>query len=344
MTLTQALEALSRGERLRTADLEEILGTLMDGEAPPAQSAALLMALRMQGETASDLIAAARALRARATTVPAPVAGAVDTCGTGGDGCNTFNISTTVCFVVAGAGVPVAKHGNRAASSRSGSFDVLEALGVRIDLPVAAAAGLLAEVGIAPLFAPTAHPAMRHLAPVRRELGIRTLMNCLGPLLNPLGVKHQLVGVFSADLVEPLASALAALGCERGLVVHGEDGLDELSTTAPNRTASVIAGEVHTRIVDAEDLGLPRAQLADLAGGDASENAGILRAILGGESGPRRDIVLLNAAGALWAAGKASDFKAGIALAAESLDSGAAQAKLGALVKASQRVGEAIDG
>jgi len=337
VTIRAVVEELVAGRSLDDGALESAFGTIMDGEATAAQSAALLVALRMRGESSADLVAAAKALRARAQTVEAAVPGAIDTCGTGGSGLPTFNISTTAAFVVAGAGVPVAKHGNRAASSRSGSFDVLEALGVCIDLSISEGAALLAEVGIAPLFARTAHPAMRHLAPVRSELGIRTLMNGLGPLLNPLRVRRQVVGVYSADLLEPVAEALGALGTEAALVVHGRDGLDELTVTAPSDVIRLQEGALTRLVIDPSDHGLALASLADLEGGDAPNNAALLRGILEGEKGPRRDVVILNAGAALWTAGVCADLREGIAEAERSIDSGAARGRLEALVAASNR-------
>jgi len=337
VSLRRALEAAVRREEVPAAELEAAFGEIMDGKASPAQIAALLVALRTKGETVGEIVAAARALRARALTAPPhPEPRTVDTCGTGGDGAETFNVSTIAAFVVAGAGVPVAKHGNRSASGRPGgsSIDVLESLGVHADLPVEAAARVLAEVGIGVFFARRAHPAMRIVAPVREELGIRTLMNCLGPLLNPCGVRRQLVGVYAAELVEPLARALHGLGAERALVVHGEDGLDEITTTAPTRAAWLEEGRVRALRIDAAELGLPRVRPEALRGGDARENAAIARAVLGGERGPRRDLVLVNAAAALWVAGAASDLREGLALAAQSLDSGAARERLAALVRA----------
>jgi anthranilate phosphoribosyltransferase len=244
--------------------------------------------------------------------------------------------------VVAGAGVSVAKHGNRAASSRAGSFDVLEALGVRIDLPLEVYGEILAEVGIAPLFARTAHPAFRHVAPVRAELGVRTLLNCLGPLLSPVGARYQVVGVYSKALVEPLAGALVRLGAERALVVHGEDGLDELTTTAASIAALVDAGQVRMLRIEPEALGLTCSSPSDLAGGDAAANAEITRSVLAGEKGPRRDIVLLNAAAALWVVEAVPDLDQGLARAASSIDEGAAMAKLEALRAATERAGEAL--
>ena len=311
-------------------------GEIMDGEASPATAAGLLVALRMKGETVEEIVAVARALRERATTAPLSNPRTIDTCGTGGSGVDTFNISTTAAFVVAGAGVTVAKHGNRAATSRSGSFDVLECLGVRIDLPIATYAQILADIGIAPFFARTAHPAFRHVAPVRAELGIRTLLNCLGPLLSPVGARYQVIGVYSPEIVEPLAGALAILGAERALVVHGSDGLDELTTTGTTHMALVDAGKVETRILDSMDLGLPRASLADLAGGTPEENSAITRSVLAGETGAQRDIVLLNAAAALWVVEAAVSLEEGLALAGRSIDTGAASGKLQALAEATQ--------
>jgi anthranilate phosphoribosyltransferase len=233
--------------------------------------------------------------------------------------------------------VPVAKHGNRAASSRAGSFDVLEALGVRADLPIPRAGEILREVGVAFFYARRAHPAMRHVAAVREELGIRTLMNCIGPLCNPTGVRRQLVGVYAAALVEPLAEALAALGAEAALVVHGEDGLDEITTTAPTRAAQVRDGRIEPLRLDAAALGVPRARPAELAGGDAADNARIVRSVLDGAPGPALDVVLVNAAAALWVADAAPDWAEGLALARRSVASGAARARLDALVEASRR-------
>jgi len=334
MSLRQAIAEAVAGREVKPALLESAFGEIMDGEASPVGIAALLVALRTRGESVAEIAAVARALRARADSVPCPDPRVVDTCGTGGDGAGTFNISTGAAFVAAGAGVPVAKHGNRAASSRSGSFDVLEALGVRIDLPVAVCARILVEVGIAPFFAPTAHPAMKSVAPVRRELGVRTLMNCLGPLLSPVGAPHQLVGVYDESLVEPLARALGALGARRALVVHGCDGLDEITTTGPTRAALWESGSLTRLELDPRRHGVPRARAADLAGGDPEEGAAILRAVLDGERGPRRDIVVVNAAGALWAAGRVADLSEGIIAAEHSLDRGAARERLEALVRA----------
>lgn len=336
MSLRSAIATAVRGEEVDPATLEAAFGEIVDGAATPAQIAALLVALRTRGETVAEITAAARALRARAVPLPAVDPRTVDTCGTGGDGAGTFNISTAAAFVAAGAGVPVAKHGNRAASSQTGSFDVLEALGVRIDLPLEDYVPILAEVGIAPFFARSAHPAMRFVAPVRQELGIRTLMNCLGPLLSPVGARHQLVGVYDDALVEPLAEALGALGAERALVVHGADGMDEITLCTTTRAAFFTAGKLERYEIDPRQLGLPLADPATLAGGDAETNAAILRGVLAGEDGPRRDIVVLNAAGALWAAGAVAALEEGLGAARASIDSGAARARLDALVRATR--------
>jgi anthranilate phosphoribosyltransferase len=317
--------------------LEAAFGEIMDGQADPLVAAGLLVALRTKGETVGELVAAARAMRSRATPAPIPHGDAIDTCGTGGDGLHTFNISTTAAFVAAGAGVAVAKHGNRAASSRSGSFDVLEALGVEPDLSIDDACAVFERVGISFFYARRAHPAMRHLAPIREALRMRTVMNCLGPLLNPLGVKRQLVGVYTEGLVEAIATALGALGAERALVVHGVDGLDELSTTGPSVVARLDAGRVEVGRVDPEELGLARATLPDLEGGDPARNAELLRAVLASETGAPRDIVVLNAGAALWVAGIVEDLASGMEAARGSIDSGAAREKLDALVEETRR-------
>jgi len=336
VSVRAAIERAVRGEELPPALIEAAFAEIAAGEASPVAIAALLAALRTKGETVGEIVGAARALRAAAVTAPCLDSRTVDTCGTGGDGAHTFNISTTAAFVVAGAGVPVAKHGNRAASSKSGSIDVLEALGVAIDLDVAASARVLEQLGIAPFFARLAHPAMRHVAPVRQELGIRTLMNCMGPLLNPLGVRRQMIGVYDRALVSALAQALAQLGSERVLVVHGSDGLDEITITGVTHAALLERGAVRELAIDPRAHGIALAEPDALRGGDAAENAAIALSILDGEAGPRRDVVLLNAAGVLWVAGAAGDLAEGLALARESLDSGAARAKLAALVAATQ--------
>jgi anthranilate phosphoribosyltransferase len=341
MSLREATRLAVARQEVPAATLEAAFGEIMDGAASPVQVAALLVALRTKGESVGEIVAAARALRARAESAPLPDPRCIDTCGTGGDGAGTLNVSTIAAFVVAGAGVPVAKHGNRAASSQAGSADVLEALGVEPDLPVAVAARLVGELGIGFLYARRAHPAMRHVAAVRAELGLRTIMNCLGPLLNPVGARRQLVGVYDGALAVPLAEALGRLGAERALVVHGDDGLDELTTTTTSTTALWDGRRVVPGRVDPETLGIRLAKPDELRGGDAARNAELARAVLDGEPGPRRDIVLLNAAAALQVAEAAGSLAEGLAIAARSLDSGAARAKLEALRKASRAAAEA---
>jgi anthranilate phosphoribosyltransferase len=336
VSLLAAIDAAISGVEVPGEVLEIAFGEIMDGKASPVEIAALLTALRCKGETVREIVAAARALRARAVMAPIVDAKAIDVCGTGGDGANTFNISTTVAFVVAGAGVKVAKHGNRAASGKTGSIDVLESLGVHIDLPVEESARILSEVGIAAFFARRAHPAMRFVAPVRRELKFRTLMNCLGPLLNPMGVQLQLVGVYSPDLVEPLAEALGELGASRALVVHGSDGLDEITTRGRTDAALLEDGSVSVFAINPAELGIPSPLPGALRGGTPAENAKIVRSLLDGESGARRDIVLINAGAALWVAGAAESLDQGMKLAHQSIDSGAARERLEMLIAASQ--------
>jgi len=336
VSLRKALDAAIAGREVPGPVLEAAFHEIAAGAASDTLIAALLVALRMKGETVAEIVAAARALRAVAVVGPPVDPATIDTCGTGGDGADTFNISTAAAFVVAGAGVPVAKHGNRAASSRTGSIDVLEALGVRVDLPVEVAARILREVGVAPFFARRAHPAMAHLAAVRAALGFRTLMNCLGPLLNPMGVRFQLVGVYSGSLVPVIAEALGQLGAVRALVVHGSDGLDEVTTAGPSDAALFAEGRVRRFSIDPAELGMPAPAPGSLRGGAASENAAIVRAVLGGAPGPQRDITLLNAAAALWVAGAAADLASGLERARWSVDSGAAADRLGRLVEASQ--------
>ncbi len=335
MSLRAAIEAAVRGEEVPGPLLESAFGEIVQGKASDVEIAGLLVALRTKGETVGEIVATARALRASAAAEIRVDPRTVDTCGTGGDGAGTFNVSTTAAFIVAGAGVPVGKHGNRAASSQTGSVDVLEALGVVVDLPPQAAAAILDEVGIAPFFARRLYPAMRFVAPVRKELGTRTLMNCMGPLLNPLNVRYQLVGVYERALVERLAAALTELGVARALVVHGSDGLDEITTAGVTHAALVEGDSFRALSIDARAHGLPAAANGQLRGGDAARNAEILRAVLGGERGPCRDIALLNAAAALWVAEGAADLEEGLALAARSVDSGAAREKLDLLVRAS---------
>jgi anthranilate phosphoribosyltransferase len=334
MSLRDAILVAVRGEEVPAVALEAAFGEIVEGEAAPVRIAALLIALRTKGETVGEIVAAARALRARAVTESCVDPRTVDTCGTGGDGAHTFNISTAAAFVVAGAGVPVAKHGNRAASSRTGSIDVLEALGVKVDLPIDVSAQILREIGIAPFYARRAHPAMRFVAPVRQELGIRTLMNCLGPLLNPVGVRFQLVGVYADSLVQPLAEALGQLGAIRAMVVRGSDGLDEITTAGPTHAALLEDGAVRSMTIEPGSFEIPPPVPGALRGGDAAQNATIVKEVLEGEPGARRDIVLLNAAAALWVAGAGADLAEGLDLARESVDSGAARRLLEQLIRA----------
>jgi anthranilate phosphoribosyltransferase len=336
VSLSAAIEAALDGAEVPEGVLEGAFGEIMDGNASPVQITALLIGLRAKGETVGEIVAAARALRARAIMAPAMDPKAVDTCGTGGDGSGTFNISTASALVVAGAGVPVAKHGNRAASSKTGSIDVLEALGVSVDLSVEASAQVLKETGIAMFFARRAHPAMRFVAPVRAELGVRTIMNCLGPLLNPMGVQRQLLGVYSAELVKPIAQALGELGSYRALVVHGSDGLDEITTRGVTNAALLEGGNVRPMTIDPGSLGMPLPLPGSLRGGSAQENAEIIRRLLEGEKSARRDIVLINAAAALWVADAADSLGEGVELAQHSLDSGAARERLESLVAATR--------
>jgi anthranilate phosphoribosyltransferase len=329
--LRGAIAKVAAGNSLSQEEAAEAFDLVMSGAATPAQIGALVMGLRVRGETVDEIAGAARAMRAKVLTVRAPE-GAIDTCGTGGDGKGTFNISTCAAFVVAGAGVPVAKHGNRAISSRSGSADVLKELGVNVEASPETISRCIAECGLGFMFAPAHHAAMRHVAQVRTELGTRTIFNLLGPLANPAGAKYQVIGVFGKEWVEPIAQVLALLGTIRAWVVHGSDGLDELTTTGISDVAVVDAGNVSTFRISPCNAGLPDARPEDLTGGNAVENAAHIRAVLGGLKGALRDIVLLNAAAALLVAGKASTLREGVALASESIDSGKALAVLEALV------------
>jgi anthranilate phosphoribosyltransferase len=325
--MSGALERAVSGELFSRAEMRALVLEIMTGALSDLQIAALLAALRTRGETLDEVVGAAEALRALALPLPEAPAGAIDTCGTGGDGANTFNISTVSALVVAGAGVPVAKHGNRAASSRCGSAELLEALGVAIEIPPLRMASAVREVGIGFLYARACHPAMARVAPVRAALGIRTLFNRLGPLTNPLRVRRQLVGVATAAQVEPTLAALVALGAECVWVVYGEDGLDELSLSAPTRVAAYADGRTERFIVGHGEF-VPVASRAEIAGGDAAENSRIARAVLAGEKFAPRDAVLLNSAAALCVAGRARDLPEGVRLAAESLDAGRANALL----------------
>ncbi|MCA9482791.1 MAG: anthranilate phosphoribosyltransferase [Nitrospina sp.] len=322
------LQKLLDREDLTEDEMVGAMTAIMEGEVAPAWVGGFLVALRMKGESVPELVGAARVMREKSHRVQMPEGPAVDTCGTGGDGADTFNISTTAAFVVAGAGVRVAKHGNRAVSSRAGSADVLNALGVRLGVEQAVVERCLNEAGIGFLFAPAFHPAMKDAAPVRKELGVRTLFNLLGPLTNPAGVPTQVVGVFADEWRQPLAEALLALGCERAMVVHGEDGLDEITLTCDTRVSRLSKGKIKEKTIDPTEYGFSYCSEEDLAGGTAEDNARILRETLDGAGGPRRDIVLLNAGAAIYTSGKADSLQEGIRLAEQSINSGAARQKL----------------
>ena len=331
LDLSALLRSAIAGEDLPAATVEELFGRLMDGELSEVWKSAFLVALAAKGESVGEIAGAARAMRARAARVEHASSGAIDTCGTGGDGRGTFNISTAAALVAAAGGARVAKHGNRAVSSRSGSADVLDALGVTLSGDTRALGRCLDEVGIAFLFAPMLHPAMAQVMPVRRELGVRTLFNVLGPLTNPAGAKRQLIGVFSPDLVEPIARVLLELGSEHALVVHG-DGLDEMTTTGTTAVAEVRGGEVGAYEVRPGDFGIAEAPPEALAGGDPERNVELMRGVLEGGGGALADITCLNAGAALYVAGRAESLAAGVAEAGEVQRSGAAAAKLDDLV------------
>jgi anthranilate phosphoribosyltransferase len=327
------LELLQERQDLTAAEAAGAMAAIMDGVATPSQVAALLMALRMKGERPDEIVGLATTMRERAVALARPRPGAFDTCGTGGDGTGSVNVSSMAALVIAACGVPVAKHGNRAVSSRSGSADVFEALGVRVDAAPAVVEQCLDRAGVAFFFAPTFHPSMRHAAPTRRELGVRTAFNLLGPLTNPAGARRQLVGVPRPEMTELVARALAALGSERAWVVHGADGFDEISTCGYTKVSACRAGLVTTFFVHPADFGVRRARVADLAGGDARENAECARGVLAGTRGPIRDIVVLNAAAALLIAGRVASVREGIGTAEAALDDGAAARVLDAMVR-----------
>jgi anthranilate phosphoribosyltransferase len=328
--IRSTLSQLAAGQTLSGSEMSALLDSISIGAATPVQMAAILMALRVRGETVAELAGAARFMRARMVPVSAP-SGAIDIVGTGGDGHNTYNVSTCAAFVVAGAGVPVAKHGNRSVSSLSGASDVLAALGVRLDCPLEKIEQAIREANVGFLWAPMHHPAMKAWAPIRAELGVRTIFNLLGPICNPAGVKRQVIGVFDKRWVEPIAEVLMGLGSEHAWVVHGHDGLDELSTTGPTTVAELNDGTITVFEVTPADAGLDRVDLGDLRGGDAQTNAEALRGVLAGKPGPYRDIVLLNAAAALIVAGKASGLADGVRRATHAIDSGASAAALNKL-------------
>ncbi|GGG24341.1 anthranilate phosphoribosyltransferase [Chelatococcus composti] len=325
---------VATGASLSREESRQAFETLLSGEVTPAQSGAFLMALRVRGETVDEIAGAVEALRARMVRVNAP-AGAIDIVGTGGDNSGSYNVSTLASIIVAACGVPVAKHGNRAASSRSGAADVLAALGVKVGLEPAGIERCLAAAGVGFMFAPTHHASMRHVAPVRVELGTRTVFNLIGPLANPAGVRHQLLGVYSESWLQPLVEVLGSLGSQRIWAVHGSDGLDEMTTTGPTSVVALEDGRIRRFTVTPEDVGLARATIADLRGGEAEHNAAALRAVLAGERTPYRDIAVLNAAAGLVVAGKVADLREGVAAAEAALNSGAARATLERLVAAS---------
>jgi anthranilate phosphoribosyltransferase len=372
--ITEAVRALVEGRHLTRIEAAAAMEAIMSGAATNAQIAAFLTALRMKGETVEELIGFAQVMRQKVVRIRtrgeevAALTGTdremlVDTCGTGGDAAGTFNVSTATAFVVAGTGLRVAKHGNRSVSSLCGSADVVETLGINLELTPVQVARCIDEVGIGFLYAPLLHTAMRHVMAARREMAlrmkgetveeligfaqvmrqkvvrIRTVFNMLGPLTNPAGANAQVIGVYSVTLTEPLARVLAELGTARAFVVHGADGLDEISNTGESRLSEVREGMVRTFTVRPEDFGVPRAIIADLRGGDRQQNAEIIRAVLDGEPGPKRDIVVMNAAAAVVAGGRARELKEGVEIAARSIDSRAARAKLEALITLSQRLG-----
>jgi anthranilate phosphoribosyltransferase len=335
-----ALAGLLAGRSLTQGQTSALFGRLMDGELDDSMKAGLLVALAAKGESAEEIAGAALAMRSRVVPVESGRRRLVDTCGTGGDRKGTFNISTAAALVAAAAGTPIAKHGNRSVSSRSGSADVLAALGVEIELSPENAGRAIDEIGLAFLFAPGFHPAMREVAAVRRSLAVRTIFNLLGPLTNPAGARRQVLGVFSAELVPLMAEVLARLGCDHALVVHGEDGLDELTTTAVTRVAEVRDTDIETWRLTPESLGLERAPMSSFAGGDPGANAAMMEALLQGESGPLAEITALNAAAALYVGGRVEDLGEGLEMAREVLDSGGGMAKLEELRRFSSRAGD----
>ena len=337
MDVRTALARIVARESLREAEMEAVFHQLMDGAATPAQMAGLLVALRMKGETVDEITGAVRAMRAHAAAVRPRAAVVVDTCGTGGDQRGTFNISTAAALIAAGAGLTIAKHGNRAMSGTVGGADVLEALGVKIDLAPERVAECIDTVGLGFLFAPTFHPAMKHAAGPRRELGVRTIFNLIGPLANPAGARHQVVGVFAAHWTEPLAQALGRLGSVHALVVHGDDGLDEISLAAPTQISEWKDGALRTFRVTPEELGVARCRGSDLDGGDSQTAASIIHGIVAAAPGPRADIAVVNAAAAIYVGGLATSIAAGIDRARDAIRSGRARQKLEQLVELTNR-------
>ncbi|MFO7982809.1 MAG: anthranilate phosphoribosyltransferase [Desulfuromonadales bacterium] len=344
--IREAIARIVDGEDLSEGSMIDVMDMVMGGEATPAQIASFITALRMKGETVDEITGAARVMRERVT--PIRVGKVIDidredinvdqetildTCGTGGSGTRSFNISTTVALIVSACGVKVAKHGNRSVSSACGSADVLEALGVNLDVPTEIVENCISEIGVGFLYAPALHGAMKHAIGPRKEIGIRTIFNVLGPLTNPAAADRQVLGVYRESLVDLLARVLINLGCRRGYVVHGLDGMDEVTLTGPTRVAEIKNGEMTLSTFEPEDFGFVRCQLSELQGGDAEENAAIIRSILSGQSGPKRDVVVLNAAFALAAAGRAEDLQQGLAMSCEVLDNGRVAQQLAGLVK-----------
>jgi anthranilate phosphoribosyltransferase len=330
--IQRALARLLDGHDLSQEEARDVMDAIMEGDCTPAQIGGFLIALRLKGETADEIAGCAEAMRAHVLAVRPARDDLVDTAGTGGDGANTFNISTAAALVAAAAGAGVAKHGNRAVSSRSGSADVLEALGFNLELAPARIAHSIDELGFGFLFAPSHHPAMRHAAAVRKELAARTVFNVLGPLTNPAGARAQVVGVYAAELVPTIADVLARLGATRAFVVHGAGGIDELSPAGPNLVCEVVDGSVRRREIDPLEFGVQRCKAEELRGGSAQENAAMIREIFAGAKGAKREAVLLNAAGAIAAGGHAQDLGEGYERAREAVDSGAAAERLGALI------------
>lgn len=341
--IREAIVKLMDGTNLTQSEAETVMQEIMDGEASQAQMAGFLLALRLKGETIEEITGCARVMRDKAIRVAPQRTDLVDTAGTGGDKAGTFNISTTAAFVIAGAGLGVAKHGNRAISGQSGSADVLEALGVNFDLSAEQSANCIDEVGIGFLFAPKLHPAMKNVGPVRKELGVRTIFNILGPLTNPAYAPAQIIGVFDGAYASMMAHVLKSLGSKAAFVFHSEDGLDELTTTADNHVTFFTNGVVHQERLDARDLGMERSDREELRGGSPQENANITRQILRGEErGAKRDVVMLNTAAALVAGGKAKDLREGLERAGEAIDSGRATEAMNGLVRMSQSFKEPI--
>ena len=336
--IQEALADLLEGKELGRPRCREVMGEIMRGEATPAQIGGFLVALRLKGETADEIAGCAEAMRDHVLPVHPQRDDLVDTAGTGGDGAGTINISTAAAIVAAAAGAGVAKHGNRAVSSASGSADVLEALGLRLEQPPERIAQSIDELGFGFMFAPSHHPAMKHAAPVRRELAARTVFNVLGPLTNPAGARAQVIGVYAKPLVRTIAEVLAQLGARRAFVVHGAFGIDELSPAGPNDVCEVVDGDVHERVIDPLDLGVERCDPEELRGGSPAENAAAIREVFAGATGGRRDAILLNAAGAIAAAGHAEDLREGLELARAAVDSGAAAARLDELARFSNAV------